>query len=365
MPRDVALLGGGHAHIEVIRRWGLDPPADARLTVYDPNPRPVYSGMVPGFIAGQYERRELEIDLKVLCDRASARFIPHAVTRVDAQRRMLELADGSAFGYDAASLDIGSTVAGMDLPGVREFALPSRPITTLISNTERVLGPPASSDPLYVVGGGAGGVELAFCLDARIRRAGDSPRPVALVTSDGAVLERMAAAVRRRVERAFARRGIATHPNSDVAGLERASLELEDGRSLPASGVVWVTGPAAHPLASDSDLPIDERGFVRIERTLQVVGRDGLFAVGDCASLAGMQRAGVYAVRSGPLLDLNLRALLGEQPLRRYTPQHDFLSLLNLGDGTAIGTKWGIALEGRSMMWLKDRIDRSFMETYR
>ncbi len=78
-----------------------------------------------------------------------------------------------------------------------------------------------------------------------------------------------------------------------------------------------------------------------------------------------MKKAGVYAVRSGPLVDHNLRAHLRGEKLRAYSPQDDFLSLLNLGDGTAIGAKWGLALGGRSMMWLKDRIDRSFMEKYR
>ncbi|MFT5443790.1 MAG: hypothetical protein ACI8W3_002841 [Myxococcota bacterium] len=46
-----------------------------------------------------------------------------------------------------------------------------------------------------------------------------------------------------------------------------------------------------------------------------------------------------------------------------YTPQHDFLSLLNLGDGTAIGAKGG-AMTGRIMMKIKDGIDRGLMEKY-
>ena len=115
-------------------------------------------------------------------------------------------------------------------------------------------------------------------------------------------------------------------------------------------------------LASMDQLPWEFQD--RIRPTLQVEGTEHLFAVGDCASLTGMQKAGVYAVRSGPILAENLRRALAGQALRNYEPQQEYLSLLNLGDGTALGIKRGIAFEGRWVMHLKDRIDRRFVERY-
>ena len=109
---------------------------------------------------------------------------------------------------------------------------------------------------------------------------------------------------------------------------------------------------------------MDERGFIRTGPTLQVEGCDHLFAAGDCANLPGARKAGVYAVRAAPVLDANLRATLSGARLERFAPQDDFLSLINLGDGSAIGTKWGLTLKGRAIMNLKDRIDRAFMEKY-
>jgi len=106
---------------------------------------------------------------------------------------------------------------------------------------------------------------------------------------------------------------------------------------------------------------------VRIEPTLQVVGHPDLFAVGDCASSDAwpwMKKAGVYAVRQGPVLDANLRALLTGRPLRAYRPQRDFLTLLNLGERRALGSKWGFAVEGGWVFRLKDRIDRGFMRRF-
>ena len=103
---------------------------------------------------------------------------------------------------------------------------------------------------------------------------------------------------------------------------------------------------------------------MRVRPTLQVEGADALFAVGDCASLAGMQKAGVYAVRAGPILAENLRHVLAGETLETYEPQSEFLSLLNLGDGTALGIKRGVSFEGRWVMKWKDRIDRAFMRLF-
>ena len=96
-----------------------------------------------------------------------------------------------------------------------------------------------------------------------------------------------------------------------------------------------MAGPASQPLGARSGLQVDARGFIELEDTFQVRGRPDLFAVGDCASLPGMAKAGVYAVRAGPLLDHSLCARLEDGSLRPYQPRSDFLSLLNLGDGTA------------------------------
>ncbi len=150
-----------------------------------------------------------------------------------------------------------------------------------------------------------------------------------------------------------------------AADAERVLLDNGDG--WPYDALLWVTGAVSHRLLRDSGLPVEERGFVRTRSTLQVLGHDSLFAVGDCATLIDHPRtpkAGVYAVRQGPYLADNLRSLLTGRPLRAYRPQRDFLTLLNLGDGTALGAKWGLSFGGRWVMRLKDRIDRRFMRRF-
>ncbi len=342
-----------------------DPAVEATLVV--DTPIAVYSGMAPGLVAGQYERHELEIDAVPLARRAGVRVVLAPCIGVEATARRVLVEGREPLPFDVASFDTGSTVAGLDLPGVREHAVPTRPINRLAAAISGRVEALASRRPnVVVVGSGAGGIELAFCIDARLRGLDMEPR-VTIVEAGGRILPGYHPALARRIEAAARARGIRTLVETPVAAVEADSVQLENGSSIESDLTFWVTGAAALSIFEGSDLPLCDRGFVRTRATLQVEGHDHVFAVGDCATLIeqpNRPRAGVYAVRMGPYLIENLERLRTGQRLRRYRPQGDFLALLNLGDGRAAGAKWGAAFEGRWVMRLKDRIDRRFMQRF-
>jgi selenide,water dikinase len=327
--------------------------------------------MVPGLVAGDYAGHELEIDVVPLARRAGARVLLARATGVDPRRRRIELEGRPALAYDVASLDVGSGVRGLELPGVVEHALPTRPIGEFVGRVDARLRREvevAGAPPLRVavVGSGAAGVELAFALHARLEASGRAAS-VTLLGDGPRILADQAARVSRRVQRAAERRGIGVCSGVRVASVEKDAVCLEGGERLACDWVVWATGAASHAWLAEAPLPHDAAGFVRVEPTLQVVGHPDLFAVGDCAALADrpwVRKAGVYAVRQGPVLDANLRARLRGARLRPHRPQRDCLVLLNLGRGEAIGVKWGAALEGRWLWRWKDRIDRRFVRRF-
>ncbi|MDX1385561.1 MAG: bifunctional NADH dehydrogenase FAD-containing subunit/selenide, water dikinase SelD, partial [Thermoanaerobaculia bacterium] len=115
--RDLVLVGGGHTHVQVLKQFAMEPPPRTRLTVVLDTPVAVYSGMVPGFVAGQYRAEELEIDVVPLARRAGARVVLAAARRVDPAARRIEVEGRPSVAYDLASFDIGSAVAGLDVPG--------------------------------------------------------------------------------------------------------------------------------------------------------------------------------------------------------------------------------------------------------
>jgi len=366
---DLVLVGGGHAHIQVLKRWAMGPVPGARLTLVVDRPIAVYSGMVPGFVARQYSREDLEIDVRPLARRAGARCIVAAATGLDTAARRLALQGRPPIAYDTVSFDVGSTVAGLGVPGVREHAIPTRPVGEFVRRVDEVVAAARGRDAFraVVVGAGAGGVEVAFALAARLAHERTGRVEVLLLEAGSRVLPGYAARAAGRVEAGAAARGITIRTDARVARVAADALHLESGERLPTDAVVWVAGAAALPIFAGSGVETDERGFARIRPTLQCLGHDDVFAVGDCAAWTagpGLAKAGVYAVRQGPVLARNLMARLRGERLRAYRPQRDFLSLLNLGDGRAIGTKWGVSAEGRRVFVLKDWIDRRFVRRF-
>ncbi len=363
----VVLVGAGHTHIQVLRHWISAPNPHIEATLVVDTPVAVYSGMVPGLVAGKYRAQELEIDAAPLARRAGARIVLAPCIGVEAEARNILIEGRSPLPFDVASFDVGATVVGLELPGVRDHAVPTRPINRLAPALEARLDAMTTKRPrVVVVGSGAGGIELAFCIDARLRRHGLEPTTTIVEASDR-LLPGYHPTLTRRIEARAKERGIRTEFGAMVVAVEEDRVRLEGGETLPSDLTFWVTGADSLPLFRNSKLPVCDRGFALTRATLQIDGHDRIFAVGDCATLIdhpNRRRAGVYAVRMGPYLIDNLERLLAGRPLRRYRPQGDFLALLNLGDGTAVGAKWGRAFEGGWIMRLKDWIDRRFVHRF-
>jgi selenide,water dikinase len=367
-PTDLVLVGGGHTHVEVLRRWITDPVARTRLTLVVDRPRAVYSGMVPGFAAGDYALHELEIDVARLARRAGAHVVVAAATAIDPVARCIDVEGHSPIRYDVASLDVGATVRGLDLPGVRAHAFATRPIRDWVDRLDAAVARVAASGSVRVVtvGGGAAGVELAFTLRARLRAAGACPEATVLAAEDR-ILPGDSRRAADRVRREAMRRDITIRTGARAIAVEPGAVVLERER-VPADVIVWATGAAPLPLVASSPLPHDDAGFVRVLPTLQVPGHPTLFAAGDCAAIEGapwVRKAGVYAVREQPALDVNLRATLTGASMRPFRPQRHVLSLLHLGERRALASKWGLVVAGRWVWRWKRRVDERFVRRYR
>ncbi len=370
--RELVLVGTGHAHIHIFPDFAADPPPNTRVTVIADTPIATYSGMVPGFVAGEYSREQLEIDARPLAKMIDARIIVAKVTRIDAANKSITLDNGENVRYDIAALNVGSTVAGIDTPGVREHALPTRPIRLLVRGIDSLVerarhhkGP----DPfrVIVVGAGAGGVEIAFTLEDRLSRETDASILVTLLESGPRILPGLSEAMARRVDRLRKGRHIEVRCNALVKEAAADHITLDTGESLACDALIWVTGATSHSLFRNSQLATDDRGFLLIRSTLQAKDHDDIFATGDCATFIDCPqtpKAGVYAVRQGPYIAHNLRAALTGQPLKTYVPQGDFLLLMNLGKGYALGTKWGLRFGGKWVRRWKDHLDVKFMRRF-
>jgi NADH dehydrogenase FAD-containing subunit len=352
--RRLVLVGAGHAHLIVLEGLARAP-IDADVHVVNLGDAPLYSGMVPGYWAGHYRREELTVDLPALCAAAHATLHVSGASALDADNQFVTLGDGTRLDYALAALDIGSQSRGDDAADVRRYAVLLKPMTQ--ASTPELS---RAADGVVVVGGGAAGLELALCLRARTgaatRLVSDAERVPAGASP------RLAKAARAVLEE----KGVEL-VRDRVTAIEEHRISLESGRELPRGLVVWATGPRAHAWLRASGAAVDAEGYVLVDDTLRSTSHASLFGAGDCVSFASGQpvkKAGVYSVREGPILLRNLRAALEGKPLQPYAAQPGFLSLLDVGDGTALGAWKGFVVRGRWVRRLKARIDRAFMARF-
>ncbi len=365
LTRELVLIGGGHAHALVLRRWGMDPLPGVRVTVIDPAPAPPYTGMLPGHIAGHYPREALEIDLVQLARFAGARLILGRATGIDPEAKRVTVPGRPALAYDVCSVDVGITSDPPGLPGFAEHAVAAKPLGPYADRWQRFLGQVAqgAAARVVVIGGGVGGVELSMAMAHALAQAGTKPEVTVLET--GRALEGLGPRARAALLKRMEGLGVSLREHVTASEVTAEGVTLEGGARLPAALVVGAAGARPHGWLAGCGLAMTE-GFLDVGPTLQTSDR-AVFAAGDCAHLthAPRPKAGVYAVRAAPVLYENLRAALSETgPLRPFQPQKDYLKLISLGGKSALADKWGLRLEGRWLWRWKDRIDGRFMDKF-
>jgi pyridine nucleotide-disulfide oxidoreductase family protein len=354
----LVLVGGGHAHVRVLADWRAAPLPGVSLTVVSPSALAPYSGMVPGWMAGLYDFASISIDVAKLSKAAGATFIEAEVQALHARTSTLRVAGHGDLPYDLLSLNIGSTLRAPTLPV--HAVLSMRPLGDLRLRWAALIDGIArdSTTPRRIVaaGGGPAGVEALLAALARLRAHAPKARfDGVLLTNIDRILPQHGAWARRRVERALERAGVTIHTHIDAGGFDYRGDDI----------VLWATGAQAHDWPRASGLAIDERGFVTVDAAMRSTSHPSVFACGDCAAwVQPLPKAGVTAVRQGPVLSRNLRAALSGSAVEPFVPRRRQLALLATADSQAIAS-WGAWSARGAWVWRwKDRIDRAFIARF-
>ncbi len=356
---ELLLVGGGHAHVAVLAdfiRRGV--PAGARCLLVTPEPTLRYSGMVPGWLAGQHERDEGLVDLAALAARAGVELVLDSCTSFDPEARLVRTAGGAEIAFGLVSFDTGGEGRGAALLGEDPRLVDIRPIARFV---DRMAAMPSPAR-VVVAGGGAGGVELAFALR---NLAGAPTPPVTLAAGEGGLLPGFAPAVQQRVARALARQAIAVF--AENVRFEGGALMAGARLLEPADLVIAALGSDAPAWVRASGIATDAAGFLAVDAHQRSLSHPHVFAAGDVAARAdrALPHSGVHAVFAGPVLAANLRAALAAKPPpRTYRPRWNNLYLMNTGDGSAIASYGPLAAEGAWVLALKHRIDKGWIAKY-
>ena len=362
----LVLLGGGHAHVHVLSELAREPMPGVQAVLATPYPRQIYSGMLPGWMAGHYTLDQCSIALEPLARAAKVELALAPAVSMNANERTVTLADGRVAEYDVLSIDTGSMFDRDAIQGAREHGLFLRPIEHFVQLYERLLALPTDRLlNLVVIGGGAAGFEVALAVNHRFNGAGQERARVCLVTGASNVLPGFSPAVRERALGVL-RRARVTLLNQRCIEVSSGQVQLDNGARLVCDVPLLALPTVAPGWLQGSVLALDAQGFVSTTPTLQSASHAEVFAAGDVASRNDRElpRSGVFAVRAGPGLALNLRRHLAGGPLQPWQPKERSLYLLSCGGRRAIAS-WGqLSAQGRWVWAWKDWIDRRFVARY-
>ncbi|MBL1434939.1 MAG: selenide, water dikinase SelD [Rhodobacteraceae bacterium] len=368
LTRDIVLIGGGHTHALVLRKWAMAPVAGARLTLINPGPTAPYSGMLPGHIAGHYQRSELEIDLVKLARFADARLVLAPATAIDRKNQRISVAGQADISYDIASIDIGITTAIPSIPGFTAHALGAKPLPRYSAAWQQFLNAVMARKlpaEIAVIGGGVAGIELALAMMHRLKSEGVSTAKVTVLEAQNTPLGGIGKGAQQALLRHMQRLGIRLETGVSIEEITATAVDLADGRQISAAFTVAAASPLPHSWLAQTGLT-NKDGYIDVGPTLQSCVESNIYATGDCAELifAPRPKAGVFAVRQAPILYYNLRASLLGNPLKPFRPQKGYLKLISTGGKGAIADKAGLTLDGPILWRWKDRIDRKFMQKF-
>ncbi|MEG5162907.1 FAD-dependent oxidoreductase [Microcoleus sp. AT3-A2] len=422
--KDLVLIGGGHSHAIVLKMFGIKPLPEVRLTLISDVLHAPYSGMLPGHVAGFYDYDECHIDLRSLAEFARCQIVVDRAIAIDLNKNLVICQTRPPINFDVLSVDIGSTPATLSVPGAAEYAIAAKPVPEFLASWNQLISErqnhPQKPLRIAIVGGGAGGVELALNMQSRLgkeegRRKKEEGRgkreeergkkeegrrkreenlenlssEIHLFHSGAELMQGHNQRVRLRLQEILISRGIKLHLMEKVIAIEKpetidiednqecpmpnaqcpipnAKISCQSGLELECNRIFWVTQASAANWIRESGLAADSNGFMEVNDCLQSVSHPNVFGAGDICAMVNYPRpkAGVFAVRQGKPLFKNLQQFLLEKPLKPFAPQEQYLGLIGTGNKMAIASRGNFMWESWLLWYWKDWIDRQFMQQF-
>ena len=353
MPK-ILIVGGGYAGFYTalkLEKWLRK--GEAEVTLVDPLPYMTYQPFLPEVAAGSIEPRHAVVPIRRHL--TSTRVVAAKITGIDhaAKTATFTPIDGEPWveSYDIVVVTAGAVSRTFPIPGVADQAIGLKTIEEatairdrLVSNFERASTMPAgpARDRLLtvvVVGGGFAGIEVFGELRSF---ASDLLRYYPSLTIDdthfhlieamGRIMPEVSLKTSYWVLKNFAQREAIIHLETQLSSAVDGKIELSTGESFESDLIVWTAGVMASPMLRDTDLPIDERGRLKVQANLQVTDGDKVvedaWGAGDVSAVPDLTGGGVggfcvpnaqHAVRQGKLMAKNLVAVLREESPREYS----------------------------------------------
>ena len=379
MPK-ILIVGGGYAGFYTARKlekWLRR--GEAEVTMVDPLPYMTYQPFLPEVAAGTIEPRHAVVPhrrhlKKTTVINAKVTAVNHATKTATITPEVGEPWDVD---YDVIVVTAGGVSRTFPIPGVAEVAIGMKNIEEamavrdrLLSNFDKASNLPAGPErdrllTFVVVGGGFAGIETF----AEMRSLASSLLPLYptlsfedthfhLIEAMSRIMPEVSLKTSLWVIKDLAERGAKIHLDTQLSSAVGGHVELSTGESFDSDTIVWTAGVMANPVLRGTDLPLEERGRLRVRADMRVVGDDGIvegaWGAGDVSAvpdLTGGCVAGFcvpnaqHAVRQGKLLSKNIVAVLRDEAPKDYFHKNAGV-VAGLGLGNGVFQSGNIAIKG-------------------
>ncbi|AFZ48054.1 pyridine nucleotide-disulfide oxidoreductase family protein [Cyanobacterium stanieri PCC 7202] len=367
----LVLIGGGHSHAIALKMCADNPLKNVKIVLINDVEKTPYSGMLPGYIAGYYTIEQTHIDLQKLAKKSQTKLIIDQVIDINTTQNTVTCSSGKIIPYDFLSIDIGSTPDKSNIKGAKEYATPAKPVPTLLEKWHNILDncrqKPQENITLNIIGGGAGGVELALNMRQQLINIIDQEKVTINIINRGSkILSQHNQTASNIFHNLLIDKKINLYLNTEIVQILPHKIISAQSKEIRGNYHFLVTNSSPAPWLQKTNLSLDKKGFILVKNTLQTLSHDNIFATGDIATIQNYPRpkAGVFAVKQGKPLYNNWRLLLKYQKPQPYHPQSLYLSLIGTGDKKAVAIWGDFAWLSRFFWFFKNYIDQKFMQQF-
>jgi NADH dehydrogenase len=374
----VLVVGGGYVGLyTALRLQKKLSRGRAEIVVVDPQPHMTYQPFLPEAAAGSVEPRHVVVPLRRTLPRC--RVVTGAVTGLSHAEKRARIApiEGEPYElrYDVLVMAAGSVARTLPIPGLAEHGIGFKNVGEAIYLRNHVLArldaASSTDDPevrrraltFTFVGGGYAGVEAFAELEDMARyaithyypRLSTADMRWVLVEAMGRILPEVDLDMAAWTVKQLTARGMDVRLNTRLESVaDGCVVKLSDGDEVPSDTLVWTAGTKPNPMLRETDLPVDERGRVACEPTLQVRGVEDAWSAGDLAAVPDLTKEtpgattapnAQHAVRQAKRLADNIVATIEGREPEPY--RHAYAgSVASLGLHKGVAQVYGVKLKG-------------------
>jgi len=376
----ILIVGGGYAGFYTAKKLEKHlRPGEAEVTMVDPLPYMTYLPFLPEVAAGSIEPRHAVTSHRRHLTKTN--LVTGKVTKIDHAAKIATITpvvgEAYEYAYDQIVVTAGSVSRTFPIPGVADEAIGLKSIEEAVAVRDRLLDNfdkaavlPAGPErdrllTVVVVGGGFAGIEtfaelrsLASSLLKGYPQLTIDDTHFHLIEAMGRIMPEVSLPTSHWVLKNLAQREATVHLDTQLQSAVDGVIQLSTGESFESDLIIWTAGVMASPSLRNSDLPIEERGRLRVQADLRVVDDEGVvegaWGAGDNSAVPDLTGGGVggfcvpnaqHAVRQAKRLAKNLVAVLRGESTVEY--KHKNLgAVAGLGIGVGVFQSGKIAVKG-------------------